>query len=150
MVFTPPWCILLELGAPTVALVVTSPTAARVAARSLDEDSTMTVAIGADHAGFALKEAIRAHFTAVEFIDVGTYSEASCDYPDYAVAVARKVISGEAETGVLVCGTGVGMSMTATPRAGDPRRGLFRKLHRSADPRPQRRQRALHRLAGGR
>ncbi len=73
----------------------------------------MTVAIGADHAGFALKEAIRAHFTAVEFIDVGTYSEASCDYPDYAVAVARKVISGEAETGVLVCGTGVGMSMTA-------------------------------------
>lgn len=73
----------------------------------------MKVAIGADHAGFALKEAIRAHFTEVEFIDVGTHSEASCDYPDYAVAVARKVASGEAETGVLVCGTGVGMSMTA-------------------------------------
>ena len=73
----------------------------------------MTVAIGADHAGFALKEVIRKHFTTVEFIDVGTDSEASVDYPDYAAKVARKVASGEAETGVLVCGTGVGMSMAA-------------------------------------
>jgi len=73
----------------------------------------MKVAIGADHAGFDLKEAIRAHFTDIEFIDVGTHSEDSCDYPDYAIAVARKVASGEAATGVLVCGTGVGMSMTA-------------------------------------
>lgn len=73
----------------------------------------MTVAIGADHAGFQLKEAIKAGFPEVEFRDVGTFSEASCDYPDLALAVARLVVAGEVETGILVCGTGVGMSMTA-------------------------------------
>jgi ribose 5-phosphate isomerase B len=73
----------------------------------------MRVAIGADHAGYALKEVIREHFTDLEFIDVGTHSEDSCDYPEYAIAVGRKVAAGEADTGVLVCGTGVGMSIAA-------------------------------------
>lgn len=73
----------------------------------------MKVAIGADHAGFALKELLRAHFTVLEFVDVGTYTDASCDYPDVAVAVAEQVISGAVETGILICGTGVGMSLAA-------------------------------------
>jgi ribose 5-phosphate isomerase B len=75
----------------------------------------MRIAIGADHAGFHLKqtvaEALRASGHTVE--DVGTDSEASVDYPDFAAAVARAVASGEADRGVLVCGTGIGMAMAA-------------------------------------
>lgn len=75
----------------------------------------MKVAIGADHAGFAAKEElkvlIRALGHGVE--DVGASSEASCDYPDFAEKVARKVAGGECERGVLICGTGIGMAMAA-------------------------------------
>jgi ribose 5-phosphate isomerase B len=75
----------------------------------------MTIAIGADHAGFALKEqlaeALRRAGHAV--IDDGTNSTESTDYPDYAAAVGRSVADGTADRGILVCTTGVGMSIAA-------------------------------------
>jgi ribose 5-phosphate isomerase B len=75
----------------------------------------MKVAIGADHAGFAVKEEIKTVVRALghAVIDKGTSSEASVDYPDYAAQVARAVAAGEAERGVLICGTGVGMCIAA-------------------------------------
>lgn len=75
----------------------------------------MKIAIGADHAGFALKEELRAALQAkgLEVKDFGTHSAESTDYPDYASAVAGAVARGECERGVLVCSTGVGMSIAA-------------------------------------
>lgn len=73
----------------------------------------MKIAIGSDHAGFRLKGILKKHFTDHEFIDVGTYSEESVDYPDFAVLAGEKVISGEAEAGILICGTGIGISISA-------------------------------------
>jgi ribose 5-phosphate isomerase B len=75
----------------------------------------MTIAIGADHAGFALKQQIGDTLREAghKVIDFGTNSAESTDYPDYAAAVARDVASGQADRGILVCGTGVGMSMAA-------------------------------------
>lgn len=71
------------------------------------------VAIGADHAGYELKELIRDAIGGVDWIDCGCPGTESVDYPDYARAVAELVAAGEAERGVLICGTGVGMSITA-------------------------------------
>ena len=73
------------------------------------------IAIGSDHAGFALKQAVMAHLKSrgEEFKDYGTYSEESCDYPDFAEAVSRAIIGGEAERGILICGTGIGISIAA-------------------------------------
>lgn len=73
------------------------------------------IAIGSDHGGYALKEEIRKHLTArgIEFTDYGTFSEESCDYPVYAEKVCKAVTGGEAEKGILCCGTGIGMSMAA-------------------------------------
>ena len=73
------------------------------------------IAIGSDHGGYALKQELMAHLRScgVEFKDFGTYSEASCDYPVYAKAVAHAVADGECERGVIICGTGIGVSMTA-------------------------------------
>jgi ribose 5-phosphate isomerase B len=78
------------------------------------------IAIGSDHAGFPLKEHLRAVLEerGCEVHDAGTTSEASCDYPDFAHAVAGRVAKGEADVGVLVCGTGVGMSITANKHQG--------------------------------
>jgi len=73
----------------------------------------MKIAIGSDHAGFSLKELLRLTFADQEFVDFGTYSEASCDYPDVALKVAHAVRDCEADLGVLVCGTGVGMAIAA-------------------------------------
>jgi len=75
----------------------------------------MKIAIGADHAGFAAKEEIKNVIRALghQFIDMGTTSDQSVDYPDYAVKVDRAVVSGEADRGVLICGTGIGMSIAA-------------------------------------
>lgn len=75
----------------------------------------MKIAIGADHAGFALKEELRTSLQAkgLEVVDFGTHSSESTDYPDYASAVAHAVAKGEADCGLLVCSTGVGMSMAA-------------------------------------
>ncbi|MCQ2392632.1 MAG: RpiB/LacA/LacB family sugar-phosphate isomerase, partial [Kiritimatiellae bacterium] len=73
----------------------------------------MKIAIASDHGGFALKSALVAKFKKAEFLDLGPASADSCDYPDYADAVAEKVALGEADFGVLVCTTGMGMSMAA-------------------------------------
>jgi len=75
----------------------------------------MKIAVGSDHAGFALKEAIARHLRAAghEIADCGTFSEESVDYPDFAVAVGRRVAAGESERGILVCGTGIGICMAA-------------------------------------
>ncbi len=75
----------------------------------------MRIAIGSDHAGYHLKETIKSQLAAsgVEIDDVGTTSDASVDYPDYAAAVARSVASGASDRGILVCGTGIGMEIAA-------------------------------------
>jgi RpiB/LacA/LacB family sugar-phosphate isomerase len=76
---------------------------------------TATVAIGADHAGFKLKELLKAHLQehGISVADYGTRSEEPVDYPDYALAVAQSVALRKAEFGVLICGTGIGMSIAA-------------------------------------
>ena len=73
------------------------------------------IAIGSDHGGFELKKEIMAHLDArgLEYKDYGTYSDASCDYPVYGKAVANAVASGECERGIIICGTGIGISITA-------------------------------------
>ena len=73
------------------------------------------IAIGSDHGGFALKQALMKHLEArgLAFKDYGTYTEASCDYPVYAKAVANAVANGECERGIIICGTGIGVSITA-------------------------------------
>lgn len=75
----------------------------------------MKIALGADHAGFRLKEQLRDRLQAAghEVLDVGTTSEESTDYPNYAHKVTEKVVHGEAERGILVCATGLGMSIAA-------------------------------------
>ena len=75
----------------------------------------MRVAIGADHAGFLLKQHLKEWLVAEghRVVDAGTNSSDSVDYPDYAAAVARAVSAGEAERGLLVCGTGIGMVIAA-------------------------------------
>ncbi len=75
----------------------------------------MRIAIGADHAGYALKETLVAYMRerGLEVLDFGTHSSDSVDYPDYARAVAEAVARGDADFGVLICGTGVGMSIAA-------------------------------------
>ena len=73
------------------------------------------IAIGSDHGGYALKQVIISHLAdrGIEFRDFGTYSEESCDYPEYGEAVGRAVASGECELGIAVCGTGIGISIDA-------------------------------------
>lgn len=73
------------------------------------------IAIACDHGGFALKQAIIAHLEkrGLEYKDFGTMSEASCDYPIYGKAAARAVAAGECDKGILICGTGIGMSLAA-------------------------------------
>ncbi len=80
----------------------------------------MIIAIGSDHGGFEQKEQLRAYLAECghDVRDFGCASEESVDYPDYAVPVARAVASGEAEFGVLVCGTGIGMALAADKVAG--------------------------------
>jgi len=75
----------------------------------------MRIAIGADHAGFDLKQIIAAYLRPLghEFIDKGTDSDAPVDYPDFAEAVSIVVRDGQAERGVLICGSGVGASVAA-------------------------------------
>lgn len=75
----------------------------------------MRVALGADHAGVHLKDAIRSllETRGIEVRDLGTTDQASVDYPDFAAAVGRAVVTGTADRGILVCGTGLGMAIAA-------------------------------------
>ena len=75
----------------------------------------MKIAIGCDHGAFALKNKFVAHLEAQghEVTDFGTYSLDSCDYPDFAGAAARAVASGECEKGIVLCTTGIGVSISA-------------------------------------
>ncbi len=80
----------------------------------------MKVAIGCDHGGIDLKEAVIETLKGLhlDVIDMGTHDRNSCDYPDFAQTVAQAVASGECERGVLICGTGIGMSIAANKVAG--------------------------------
>lgn len=78
------------------------------------------IAIGSDHGGFDLKEKVIAHLKeqGVECKDLGCYDKSSCDYPIYGKAVAEAVASGECEKGIVICTTGIGISITANKMPG--------------------------------
>ncbi|MGM0435694.1 MAG: ribose 5-phosphate isomerase B [Bacillota bacterium] len=75
----------------------------------------MKIAIGSDHAGFELKEKVFKHLKekGYDITDYGTNSEESCDYNDFAVAVAKDVRDGKVDRGIVFCGTGIGVSIQA-------------------------------------
>ncbi len=78
------------------------------------------IAIGADHGGYRLKEIIKSYLESngIEVIDVGTYSEDSVDYPEIAEKAALLIKDGKCEKGILICGTGVGISIAANKISG--------------------------------
>lgn len=78
-------------------------------------DISKICAVASDGAGFKLKEVVKSYLTELgyEVIDCGTDSDASCDYPDFAVKCCKEIVEGRAGFGILCCGTGVGMSMAA-------------------------------------
>ena len=80
----------------------------------------MKIAIGADHGGFEMKEVIKSYIRSLghEIEDVGCFSTESADYPTFASQVSQHVQSGACEAGVLICGTGIGMSMAANKYKG--------------------------------
>ncbi|OPY02915.1 MAG: putative sugar phosphate isomerase YwlF [Syntrophorhabdus sp. PtaB.Bin047] len=96
----------------------------------------MKIAVGSDHAGFELKEYIKEILPAGEYqvTDVGTHSPESVDYPDFGFDVARRVAAGEADRGILVCGTGIGMSIAANKVKGI-RAALVNDLYTAAQSR---------------
>lgn len=75
----------------------------------------MKIAIGSDHGGFELKEEIKTHLQnkGFEIKDFGTNSKDSCDYPEYALEVSEAIAKGDYERGILICGTGIGISISA-------------------------------------
>lgn len=75
----------------------------------------MRVAVGSDHAGFALKRHLAAYLAEAGFtvLDLGTHSEDPVDYPDFAAAVARAVVEGRADRGIVICGSGAGACVAA-------------------------------------
>ena len=98
--------------------------------------------MGADPAGFALKEAVKQELLRLghQVQDVGTNSSESVDYPDYAFEVARRVSTGQAQRGVLICGTGIGMAMAANKVQGiraagvlDPTAARLSREHNDAN-----------------
>ena len=80
----------------------------------------MQIGLACDHGGFELKEEIKAFLKSfgIQPIDMGTFNENSVDYPDFGVLVAEKVSRGELEKGILICGTGIGMSIVANKFSG--------------------------------
>lgn len=73
------------------------------------------IALGSDHGGYELKQEVKKHLEerGLKYKDYGTYSTQSCDYPDYAQKVARAILDHECERGILICGTGIGISIAA-------------------------------------
>lgn len=80
----------------------------------------MKIVLGCDHAGFEIKDAVKEHIISkgYEVVDVGTDSSASCHYPVFAHAACQKILDGECELGILICGTGIGMSIAANKHDG--------------------------------
>jgi ribose 5-phosphate isomerase B len=104
--------------------------------------TTMRIAVGSDHAGFPLKEKVRPLLerSGHEVVDVGTDSDESTDYPRYAAEAARLVADGEADRAVLVCGSGVGVSIVANKvdgvravNAHDPDEAEMSRRHNDAN-----------------
>ena len=98
----------------------------------------MKIAIGCDHGAFALKSKVMDHLKkqGYEVEDFGTYSTASCDYPDFAAAAARAVAAGECQKGIVLCTTGIGVSISANKIHGircallsDPWSAKMTRLH---------------------
>jgi len=75
----------------------------------------MQIGLACDHGGFELKEELKAFLKSLgaEPVDLGTFNEDSVDYPDFGIRVAEKISKGELEKGILICGTGIGMSIVA-------------------------------------
>ena len=73
----------------------------------------MKICIGSDHAGFELKEEIINKYSSFDFCDCGTYSTDSVDYPDFGHKVGNAILDGEAKCGILICGSGIGISIAA-------------------------------------
>ena len=78
----------------------------------------MKIVIGADHGGFELKEFLKNERRDINWKDIGTFSEESCDYPLIADKLAEVISSGQADVGVLICGTGIGISIAANRHKG--------------------------------
>lgn len=80
----------------------------------------MKIAMGSDHVALDLKQYLTERLTSAghEIFDVGTHTDASCDYPEYGVAAARRVVRGEADRAIVICGSGVGISIAANKVAG--------------------------------
>ena len=102
----------------------------------------MKIVLGSDHAGFLLKEEIRAYLAGAghEAADFGTFCENSVDYPDIALPLAEAVAAGDYTLGILICGTGVGMSIAANKHpgiraalCGDPFTARFAREHNDAN-----------------
>ncbi|MFO7591146.1 MAG: ribose 5-phosphate isomerase B [Acidimicrobiia bacterium] len=102
----------------------------------------MRISVGSDHAGFELKEKLEAHLKMLghDVTDVGTHNDDSVDYPDLAAKVGTAVASGEAERGVLVCGSGIGVAIAANKIDGvraanvyDPEMAKMSRLHNDAN-----------------
>ena len=102
----------------------------------------MKISIGADHAGFSIKEKIREYLESKGYtiLDKGTYSEESVDYPEFGHAVGNSVQSGESTKGIVVCGSGIGISMAANKVEGiraalctTPEHAQMSRLHNDAN-----------------
>ncbi len=102
----------------------------------------MKIAVGSDHAGFSLKDGVIKHIEqkGYEVCDMGTYTTDSCHYPDIAEKVAKSVSKGECDLGILVCGTGIGMSLAANKVRGiraavcsDTFSARYTRLHNDAN-----------------
>ncbi|MFA6527131.1 MAG: RpiB/LacA/LacB family sugar-phosphate isomerase [Candidatus Babeliales bacterium] len=78
----------------------------------------MKISIGADHRGYNVKQAIMAEFNDIDWIDVGTDSSERTDYPLFAELVCQKILTKEVEAGILICGSGIGMSIAANRHKG--------------------------------
>jgi ribose 5-phosphate isomerase B len=102
----------------------------------------MKLAIGSDHAGLALKEEIKTYLESrkIAYEDLGTYTSDSCDYPRIAEKVCKAILGGQADRGILICGTGIGMSIAANKFKGiraaacsEPYSAIFSKRHNNAN-----------------
>jgi ribose 5-phosphate isomerase B len=100
------------------------------------------IALACDHAGYRLKQTVAAHLAerGYETVDFGANSEDSCDYPDYAAPACKAVVDGECRFGILICGTGIGMSIAANKIKGiraavctEPFSASLTRLHNDAN-----------------